>query len=178
MPVLLRRLPYFTHPTTVKVHGESKHVKPYQIIVWVSLALKQETEWNPRCERFPAILDTGLTHSFSIQQRHLVEWAGMQPAALPERGHVSERGRRLTTRLASLWLHANQPGHRDHFAARPPFRLDAEDGIVVYPDDGSGYPRLPLLGLRVLTDNHLHLAVRGWRRSVTLRTRRWWWPFD
>lgn len=178
MATILRRLPYFNHMTTLTVHGETVRVKPYQIVVWVSLGLEEEQDWNPRAERIPAILDTGHTHNLSIQRRHLVEWAGIHPESLSELGHISERNQRLTRHSASLWLHTNQPGHRDRFAARQPYRLDLEEGIAVYPDDGSNFPRLPLLGLRALTDNHLHLIVSGWRRMVKLRTRWRWWFFD
>lgn len=72
---------------------------------------------------------------------------------------------------ADLWIHPNVPGQL-LAADREPYRLRLDEGIAVYPNNGSNFPRLPLLGLRALTDNHLHLTVSGWRRRVTLRTRR------
>jgi hypothetical protein len=42
----------------------------------------------------------------------------------------------------------------------------------VYPD-GEHYPRLPLLGMRAILSNRLHLTIDGARTSVTLRTPDW-----
>jgi hypothetical protein len=42
---------------------------------------------------------------------------------------------------------------------------------------GVEFPRLPILGLRALTDNDLILIVNGHRREATLRTAYRWWPF-
>jgi hypothetical protein len=78
---------------------------------------------------------------------------------------------------ADLWIHPNLPG-QIHSSDREPVRLLLKEGIALYPDDGSNHPRLPLLGLRALLDNHLRLTVNGWQRSVTLATQRRWWPFD
>ncbi len=178
MAILLQRLPFSKQPTTLMIHGERVPVKAYQIIVWVSICPEEHEEWNPRSPRIPAILDTGHTHNFSIQRRHLVQWAGIDPESLSLSGHLRERGRRLPLHAADLWLYRNEPGQRDHFANQPPGRLALSGGIAVYPDDGSNFPRLPLLGLKALVDNDLHLTISGWRRSVKLRTRRRWWPFD
>jgi hypothetical protein len=178
MAILLHRLPFFKQPTTLAVHGERLLVKAYQIIVWVSICPEEEEAWNPRSARIPAILDTGHSHNFSIQRRHLVQWAGIHPESLSRSGYLRERGRNLPAHAADLWLYRNEPGQRDVFANQPPGRLGISGGIAVYPDDGSNYPRLPLLGLKALADNHLHLTISGWRRSVKLRTRRRWWLFD
>lgn len=45
-------------------------------------------------------------------------------------------------------------------------------GIAVYPN-GENYPRLPLLGLRAILSNNLHLAIDGEGKSVNLRTPDW-----
>lgn len=177
MTAILRRLPYFGRPTVLTVRGEAVRVKAYQIIVWVSVGLEKE-DWDPRSVPFPAILDTGHSHNFSTQRRHLVEWGGIHPDVLRPCGHFRELGRRVPLHAACLWLHTNSPGQRDRLTDQPPFRLTLTNGIAVYADVSPAFPRLPLLGLRALTDNHLHLAVSGWRRSVTLRTQRYWWPFD
>ena len=47
----------------------------------------------------------------------------------------------------------------------------AKEGIVVYPDELG--PRLPVLGLRALAANGLHLTVDGDERQVWLRTLDW-----
>ena len=44
---------------------------------------------------------------------------------------------------------------------------------AVYPDDGSNYPRLPLLGLRAIIKNHLKLVIDGKRNCVSLSSSMW-----
>lgn len=73
-------------------------------------------------------------------------------------------------------MHANLPGHWDRLAGRPPHRINAPEGILVYPAD-SAFPRLPLVGLRAVVRNKLDLRVRGKDGMVSLSSRPWWWPF-
>jgi hypothetical protein len=70
-----------------------------------------------------------------------------------------------------VWLYRNQRGG----TAVPedePLYLNLPDGVAVFPD-GEKYPRLPLLGLRAILSNSLHLTIDGARTSVTLRTPDW-----
>jgi hypothetical protein len=48
--------------------------------------------------------------------------------------------------------------------------LTLEEGIAIYPSDGSKYPRLPLLGLRAIIKNKLKLVIDGKRQQVSLRS--------
>lgn len=176
MPTLLRRLPIPTAATHWVVRGEAVRIKPYQVPVWVSLTRREFPEWDPRIWRFPALIDTAHNHNFSIQQRHLVRWAGVSPQSLRRLGYITVGQRRIPLLEADTWLHRNVPGQLAP-AEGLPFALFLKEGIAVYPDDSAHFPRLPLLGLRAIIDNRLHLAVSGWRRSVTLRTRRRWWFF-
>jgi hypothetical protein len=178
MPAILRRLPFFNQPTTVTVGGQATRTRPDQIILWVSVSPEDEPDWDRRLPRLPTILDTGSSWSFSVQEHHLVQWAGINPGFLTRLGHLRDRERRVPLHAGAVWIHRNVPGRRDELAERPPLRLTLRGGLAVYPDDGSNYPRLPLLGLKALADNHLHVAISGWRRSVTLRTRRRWWFSD
>jgi hypothetical protein len=41
---ILDRLPYFSHPTFVRAPGESVRIKPYQIVVYVSVGLQALVE--------------------------------------------------------------------------------------------------------------------------------------
>ncbi len=61
------------------------------------------------------------------------------------------------------------PGQRDEFAADPPFCLEL-NGIAMFPAVLGNLPRLPLLGLRALVMNRLHLSVDGDALNVTLAT--------
>jgi len=44
---------------------------------------------------------------------------------------------------------------------------------MIYPDDGSNYPRLPLLGLRAIIKNKLKLVIDGKRQHTSLASRIW-----
>lgn len=169
---ILNRLPYAAEPTTVTVHrGWPARVKPYQIITWVSLSGGGMLEWNPKTPRFPAVLDPGSNHNFSIGQGQLIQWAGIRPELLRGQGAVRDRGERIPLHAAHLWLHANQPGTREVRQDREPYRLRVHEGIAIYPDDRA--PRLPILGLRAITRNGLQLMIDGDRRLVWLRTPDW-----
>lgn len=174
---ILDRLPYRTDRSTVSVRGEVVRVRPYQIIVWVSVAPASDRRWDRRLPMLPAILDPGNNHNFSIFQSQLRRWAGIQPDLLSCVGAMRERGSRIPLHDAALWLHRNLPSKRD-VGEREPHRLLLEDGIAVYPDEGTGPLHLPLLGLRALTDNKLRVLIDGQKRQVTVRTARArWWPF-
>jgi hypothetical protein len=176
MPRILDRLPIATRDDVVFVRDEMVRVKGYEVVVWVSLTVEQALAWEGT-PRIPAILDTAHTHNFSIREEQLIRWAGLRPEALRPVGHLRHEGRRLPLHAADVWLHPNRPGHRDQFLDRPPFRLELPRGIAVYPSD-SRFPRLPLLGLRALISNRLHLAIDGARALASLRIPgRWWLPW-
>jgi hypothetical protein len=166
-------MPFPAQSGEVAVRGERVRVRADQILVWVSLSVRNVI--GPAAVPFPAVLDTGQNYSFSIQERHLVEWAGLRPEAMDIRGHVRDRARRLALRPANIWAHPNEAGSRDRLIDRTPIRLTASTGIAVYPS--GDFPRLPILGLRVIGENGLILKVDGVRREGTLRTPIRWWPF-
>jgi hypothetical protein len=165
---ILTRLPYFTDATVAPVREESVRVKPYQIVVQMSLNLRTFVKWDPRTPSFPAVLDTGNNHNLSIRSEQLVRWAGIQPQALKQIGAMRERGQRVPLHAAAAWLHGNVPEKRVS-SDREPHLLNLREGIAIYPDDVG--PRLPVLGLRALTQNGLHLIIDPERLRVDLRTR-------
>jgi hypothetical protein len=128
--------------------------------------------WEPGTPSFPAILDTGHTHNLSIQEQHLVRWAGIRLELLQVLGHVRQAGKRIPLHAANVWLHPNQPGKQGLDSNRPPLLLELPRGIAVHPD-AENYPRLPLMGMRALLSNRLHLAIDGERHSASLRTPDW-----
>ncbi len=176
MPILLNRMPFSEYPSHVTVNGEPILVRADQIILWVTLGLQRLKIPNPSAKPFPVILDTGHTHSFSIHERHLVEWAGLQSDALQILSGVRDRGQRLLQRAANIWVHSNQRGEREKLEDQPPHRVEAFTGIAVYP--GDEFPRLPIFGLRAIRANKLILNVDGKRGEATLRSSRKWWPFS
>lgn len=174
MPSILRSLPFYDRPTSVQVRGRSIPVKRDQIIVWVSLAEIDLERLHADTPRFPAILDTGCNHTFAIRQQHLTDWAGIHPEYLPKLRSTRLYGNVVPQLSANIWLHRNLPGQRDELSTQPPFQLETEQGIAVVPE-GRSEPRLPLLGLRAIRWNHLHVAINGHRRVVNIRTRRRLW---
>lgn len=166
---ILRRLPFFDSETTVSVPSGKLIVRAYQIIVWVSIAPAEVLKLDPSALRFPAVLDIGLNHNFSLQYDHVFQCSGLPAAAFVERGRISTGSQFLPLISANVWLHRNRPGERDALAKRPPFCLELPEGIAVYPAGAASAPRLPTLGLRALVRNRLHLAVDGKRLRVDLR---------
>ena len=175
MPRLLDRTPFASKPDEIVVRGERVRIRANQIILWVSLTRPPVKSANPAAIPFPVILDTGHTHSLSMHERHLIEWAGLRPDSLPSRDHVRERGQRVPLYEANTWVHPNVRGTRDELADRPPHLVEASRGIAVYP--AGDFPRLPILGLGAIADNALTLTIDGAKRTATLRTPLRWWPF-
>ena len=167
---ILDRLPIPTEDSLVFVGSESVLLKKHEIIVWLSLTYEKSVEWNPAAIRFPAILDTGHTHNFAIQHQHLIRWVGIQPEQMRRLGHIRHAGVRMPLVAANVWMHQNESGKEDD--RQKPVSLAALAGIAVYPDMAN-YPRLPLLGLRAILSNQLHLTVDGKHASVTLITPDW-----
>lgn len=175
---ILNRLPYFIAPSRLTVAAEEVRIKPYQIIIWVSIGPPNVLQWHRKTPVLPAILDTGNNHNFSINERHLVRWAGVHPESLRLIAATREHGQRIPLRGADLWLHPNRYGKRERQSEAEPYRLTLAEGIVVYPES-TEEPRLPLLGLRALTHNKLRAVIDGAMRHLTVTTpTRWWWPFS
>jgi len=172
MTAILRNLPFHKDRDEVAFGSERIPIKPYQIIAWFSLTARSVVDVPPQASRFPAILDIGHNHNFSIQHRHLVEWAGLPADGLPSIGHIRERERLVPLCAANVWIHPNVPDKRDQLKLDSPFLLRLDQGIAIYPSDGD-FPRLPLLGLRGLVRNKLHLMVDPERCVVSLRTPDW-----
>ena len=175
MPTVLDQMPFLEIAGEVVVRGERVRVRANQIILWVSLTRRSVRAPNPSAIPFPVILDTGHTHSLSLQERHLVMWAGLRPESLSELRQIRERNVRIPLLAANIWVHANVRGTRERLADRPAYLIKAQQGIAVYRD--GDFPRLPILGLRAIAENKLVLTVDGKRRLATLRTAIRWWPF-
>jgi hypothetical protein len=178
MPTILRDLPF--SPDEAKdaaFDGRRISIKANQIVVWAGITAGEETEFDPRRPCFPAILDPGFSHNFSIRHEHLIRWAGLDPRWLERGKEVRINNEVVPLYMADAWLHPNVPGKRDRAASGEPFRLALDTGIAVYPPTLSSAPRLPLLGLRALRLARLHLTIDCDRCSVTLRTKRRFWFF-
>lgn len=157
-------LRYFSNKTRLPLGNEEIEVKPYQIIVWLSLATPAFSDWAESMPRFPAILDLGNNHNLAITTQQLQSWTGIVADALPLRKRIRIEGRIARLRESVVWLHTGID----------PFRLSMDKGIAVVDDS---WPRLPILGLRALTASKLRLHVYGDTMQAIIRTPPpWYWP--
>lgn len=76
MPRILDQMPYAIRDDIAFVRHEQVRVKAYEILVWISLQMKQDHDWQPSHHPFPALLDTAHTHNFSIRQDQLERGRG------------------------------------------------------------------------------------------------------
>ncbi|HZW33497.1 MAG TPA: hypothetical protein VFF52_22450 [Isosphaeraceae bacterium] len=149
-------------------------IRADQIPVWVSVHLGGVLVLEPNIPRFSALLDTGNNFGFSVQDRHLREWAGIDPGLLADLGVIKIEGQPVACREATVWLYPNSPGRPEVASSRPPSRLEMRKGIVVHTRDAvPPGPRLPLLGLPALLDYDLDWWLDPERRHITVQTRTW-----
>jgi hypothetical protein len=167
---ILDRLPFSDARSKVWTPDGLATVKPYQVIVTVSLAVRGLIEPDSGLPRFLAILDTGNNHNFAIREQQLRSWARITSSK--SRHHITVQGRRVPLLNAGLWLFPNEPGSVA-MSGRPPSRLPMAKGIAVFPEDAPNPARLPILGLRTTVNNGLKLIMDGKRREVTLKTPGW-----
>ena len=156
---ILDRLPIGDEPETIHVGAGAVTIKRFQIFVWVSIQASSP---------FPAILDTGHSHNFSITESQLVHWAGLRSGQLKLVGTTRLKGERLSQLQGEVRLHRNRPGTRELGEGHLSLVLD--EGFTLAPEGSS---RLPLIGLRSIVRNRLILRIDGKRRQVMLGTRGW-----
>jgi hypothetical protein len=123
MPHLIDHTPFSEKPCEVFVRNERVRIRANQIILWVTLNQQRVRAVDPLATPFPAILDTGYNHTFSIHERHLTEWAGLQPESLVSLGTIRDRGQRIPLRAVSVWVHPNKRGFLDTLASIQPLHL-------------------------------------------------------
>jgi len=171
---ILDRLAIPEDRTSLRFGDRYVTIHANQILVWVSVHLSGVLVPDENIPKLPALLDTGNNFGFSVQDRHLREWAGIDLGLLEVRGDISIEGRVVTRRAATVWLYPNVPGQHDASGRWPPFRLSMSKGIAVYtPDAGTTGPRLPLLGLPAFLENDLDFWLDPKRRYVTVQPRTW-----
>lgn len=161
---ILDKLPILESGGIVPTPDGVEEVKPFQIVVLVSIANEGVIALPEDVPRFPAILDTGHNHNFAIRQGQRDRWV---PAGLPRRGKIEVGGFSVPLFTADVWIHPNQPGQLET-SGQPPFRLELSGGIAVYPSNVPNPARLPILGLRGLIRNNLRLTIDGEGRNLTL----------
>jgi hypothetical protein len=167
---ILDRLPISADRTSLQFGDRYVTIHANQIPVWVGVHLPGMLVPEGNTPRFPALLDTGNNFSFSVQDRHLREWAGIDPGLLEVRGHIAVEGKVVTRRDATVWLYPNLPGRQNAAESGRPLRLSMRKGIAVYTEDAvPPGPRLPLLGLPAFLDNDLDFWLDPEGRNVTVQ---------
>jgi hypothetical protein len=171
---ILDRLPIPEDRTSLRFGDRYVTIHANQLLVWVSVHLSEVLVPRENIPRIPALLDTGSNFGFSMQDRHLREWAGIDPNMLEVVGDIAIDGKVVTRREATVWLYPNVPGRQDVAVGWPPFRLDMSKGIAVHTEDALlPGPRLPLLGLPAFLENDLDFWLHPERRHVTVQPRSW-----
>jgi hypothetical protein len=171
---ILDRLPIPENRTSLQFGNKYATVHRNQVLVWVSVHLAGAPEPEENIPRFPALLDTGNNFAFSVQDRHLREWAGIDPGLLVALGDIEIDRQVVMRRRATVWLYPNMPGRQGVASGRPSLRLRMAKGIAVYSQDAvPPGPRLPLLGLPALLENDLDLWLDPQRRQITVQRGRW-----
>ena len=97
---VLRELPFSDRLCMVRSPSGEVEVRPYQIVVWLSLGAASQAA--PSLPPFPAILDTGHNHNFSIQADLLKAWAGWEPDELPKLKAISVNRQRVPLHSADV----------------------------------------------------------------------------
>jgi hypothetical protein len=156
---ILDKLPISDEPATVTVGTESVIIKRFQIFVWVSIQASSP---------FPAILDTGHSHNFSITESQLAHWVRLRPSEFKLIGTTRLKGEKLLQLQGDFQLHRNRQGTRE--LAEGSLPLIMTEGFTLAPEGSS---RLPLIGLRAIVSNRLILSIDGKQRQVTLRSKGW-----
>ena len=163
MNVAVDNCPFYATETFVDTPSGKIAVRPYQLVVWVGLS-----HGGNLSRPFPAVLDTGHTHNFSMREEHLRAWAHQRLGGHAESGnHPCQRadchaqgGRRALR---------NVPGERDAIQGDP-FLLRMPQGIAIYPLRDPYGTRLPAIGLRALAINRMKLVVDGANMTVSLES--------
>jgi hypothetical protein len=171
---ILDRLPISEQRTSLRFGNKHVTVRRDQILVWVSVHLANVLEPERSIPKFPALLDTGNNFAFSLPDRLLRDWVGIDPSLLATLGDAEINGQVVSRHEASVWLYPNSPGRQEVASDRPPFLLEMKKGIAVYPPDAiPTTPRLPLLGLPALLVNDLDWWLDPERRCITVQSRTW-----
>jgi hypothetical protein len=99
---ILDRLPILEKRTLLRFGDKYATVHRNQIVVWVSVHLAGALELSENISRFPAVLDTGNNFGFSVQDRQLRDWGGIDPALLVVLGDIEINGQIVKRREATV----------------------------------------------------------------------------
>ncbi len=164
MNVAVDNCPFYATETFVDTPSGKIAVRPYQLVVWVGLSLGGSLS-----RPFPAVLETGHTHNFSMREEHLRAWTDRSSEGMRRVGTIRVNERIVTLREADVALYRNVPGERDATQGAP-YLLRMPQGIAIYPLRDPYGTRLPVIGLRALAINRMKLVVDGANMTVSLES--------
>lgn len=125
--------------TTVSSPTGPVLVRAFQLVVSVRVCVGAKIS-----RPFPAVLDTGHSHNFSISESLMSVWAGFR---LPPVRSIRVNGIPVPIALADIEIEGQ--------------RLTLREGITVFPQGHPGITRLPLVGLRALVRNRMKVLIDG-----------------
>jgi len=163
MSLILDRCPFYEEATEVETPTGLILIRSYQIVAWISLSVRGELS-----RPFPAVLDTGHSHNFSIKVEHLESWTGLHAHEIQTIGHARVNKQFVELKDAAVAVYSNTPGKRDALLEKSPYRLMLPEGIAVHRASDPFAPRLPLLGVRTMVTNQLRITINGSRKQVSL----------
>ncbi|MGD0896847.1 MAG: hypothetical protein ABR915_03360 [Thermoguttaceae bacterium] len=163
MSLILDGCPFYEEATEADTPSGPILIRSYQMVAWVGLAIR-----GTLSRPFPAVIDTGHSHNFSIKEEYLELWAGLHAHDIQTIGHARVNKRLVELKDAGLAVYPNTPGERDALRDRSPYLLTLPEGIAVHRASDPFAPRLPLLGVRALVNNHLRIVIDGNRKEMSL----------
>ena len=133
---ILDRLPIPQKRTSLTFGDKHATVHRNQAAVWVSVDLDgvDRRRPEPNIPRFPAAFWTRENNvDFSVQDRHLRDWAGLDPELLAILGDIEINGPdgEAAERLPWFGCTRTSPGEQDVASDEPPFRLRRSQGIAL-----------------------------------------------
>ena len=155
-------MPLFEEVTEVDTPSGPILIRSYQIVVWVCLSVGDALSHS-----FPAVLDTGHSHNFSIKEEHLELWTGLHAHDIRTIGHARVNKQIVELKDAAVAVLPNSAGKRDAPHEKQPYLLTLPEGIAVHRASDPFAPRLPLLGVRALVKNGLRVNLDGGRKEVS-----------
>jgi hypothetical protein len=101
---VIDRLPLSQSRTPLRFGERYITIHANQILVWISVHLPGALALEENIPMFPALVDTGNNIGISVRDRHLRDWAGINPDLLESLGDI-EINEQVVSRLkATVWL--------------------------------------------------------------------------
>jgi hypothetical protein len=116
MSLILDRCPFYEEATEARTPSGPILIRSYQIVVWVGLSVR-----GTLSRPFPAVLDTGHSHNFSIKEEHLDLWTGLHVPEIKTIGRARVNKQLVELKDAAIAVYSNAPGERDLLQEKPPF---------------------------------------------------------